>query len=73
MNRTVELAVAKAKDGVEYSVKSGATCPLCGKKKLRVQSSPKWMGDIKIRYHKCRNPDCLLGKLGTLIKSVQEA
>lgn len=73
MSSAIEIAVVKARDGVDYSVKSGATCPMCGKKKIKVMSSPRWMGEMKVRYHKCQNPDCLLGKMGTLIKSVQVA
>lgn len=69
--KAIKMAVAKAREGVVYSPKDGATCPLCGERCL-VVSSPKWSGSLKVRYHRCNNPKCVLASLKTSVKSVQE-
>ena len=69
--KVIQVAVAKARAGVVYSPKGGAKCPMCGKR-CPVVSSPKWVGDIKVRYHRCRNKACVLCSTGVNVKSVQE-
>jgi formate dehydrogenase maturation protein FdhE len=70
-NATIQVAVAKAREGVVYSPKKGALCPVCGKR-CPVVSSPKWDGDIKVRYHKCNNDKCIIHTTGVTVKSVQK-
>lgn len=65
------LAVHQAEAGVDYSARSGAICPGCGKKAPIYKTLP-WDGDIRIRYHRCATPDCPLAILGRGIKSVQQ-
>ena len=60
-----------AKTGVEYSARYGATCPICNTSRIPVAGSLPWDGNCKIRYHKCKNPECPIAVLGTTIKSVQ--
>lgn len=67
----IKVAVAKAREGVVYSPKGGAKCPLCDKR-CPVVSSPRWMGDFKVRYHQCKNPKCVLSSTGVSVKSVQK-
>jgi hypothetical protein len=67
----IGAAMARARDGVDYSPKDGAVCPMCGKR-CPVVSSPKWSGDIKIRYHRCRNKACVMATARVLVKSVQD-
>lgn len=58
MNNTVILAaLAKAEDGTVFQAGKGAPCPVCGMRS-KVVGSPKWEGRLKIRYHRCANPDC---------------
>lgn len=69
MNKKAIVAmVAQARSGVEYGI-NGAACPCCGKR-ARVYSTTK-KEDICVRYHKCKNPECLLHQIGIDIKSVQ--
>ncbi len=60
-----------AKNGVDYSPKIGAICPSCETPRTPVVGSLPWDGDCKIRYHKCKNPDCPFSVLGITIKSIQ--
>lgn len=69
--RAVVAAIAKAREGVEYSPKNGAVCPVCGATKLPVQRTMSWSGNVRIRYHRCVNPACVLCELGEGVKSLQ--
>ncbi len=75
MNRAAILLVAEAKEkaeaSVDYSPKDGAVCPVCGKKKIPIQTSRPWVDNIKIRYHKCNNVECVVSHMGMTVKSVQ--
>jgi hypothetical protein len=68
---TIQVAVAKAREGVVYSPKKGALCPVCGRR-CPVVSSPKWDGDIKVRYHRCKNEQCVMCSMNVTVKSIQE-
>lgn len=68
-NKQIVYLIAVAKAGVEYGTQ-GAPCPCCGKR-ARVHTTKKAEAGIRIRYHKCKNPDCLLQQIGVDIKSVQ--
>ena len=72
LNNTVILAaLAKAEDGTVFQTGKGAPCPVCGMRS-KVVGTPKWEGRLKIRYHRCANPDCLLCVLNKNFKSIQE-
>jgi len=60
-----------AKSGVDYSAHYSATCPACNTPRAPVVGLLPREGNFKIRYHKCRNPECPITVLGTTIKSVQ--
>ncbi|WP_285906793.1 transcriptional regulator [Pseudodesulfovibrio pelocollis] len=66
----IKVAVATAREGVTYSLKDGAVCPLCGAR-CPVVSSPRGEGALKVRYHRCNNAECVMGALGVSVKSVQ--
>ena len=67
----VDDARHKADAGVDYSVKYGGVCPVCATDHLPVITSRAWKGNVKIRFHKCNNADCILSRMGVSIKSVQ--
>lgn len=71
--RTVVAAITKAREGVAYTAKDGAVCPVCGAKRLRAYKTMAWSGNVRIRYHKCVNPECVLCELGEGVKSLQVA
>ena len=62
---------AKADAGVDYSVRYGAVCPVCGKRKIPTVTVRPWNGKFRVRYHKCSNEECLLHRAGLSIKSLQ--
>lgn len=66
------IVALKASDeqGVDYSPRTGATCPACGHKAPSYKTMP-WDGNARVRYHRCENPDCLLAAIKQTIKSVQ--
>ena len=70
--KEVVRVVAKAREGVVFSVRHGAVCPCCGAENLPVNRTMPWSGAVRIRYHKCTNMDCLLCAIGEGIKSLQE-
>lgn len=70
--KEVVLVVAKAREGVTYTAKHGAVCPCCGAERLPVNRTMPWSGAVRIRYHRCVNPACLLCAIGEGIKSLQE-
>lgn len=65
-------AVDRARGGVTYAPKDGAVCPGCGATRLRAYKTMPWSGSVRIRYHKCGNPECVLCAIGEGIKSLQE-
>lgn len=69
---TAHLAglVAQAEAGVDYSPRTGAPCPCCGRP-AKIYKTLPWDGTTRIRYHRCLTPSCLLAAIGRTIKSVQ--
>lgn len=67
----VAAALAKASEGVDYTARDGAVCPVCGSKKLKVYKTMPWEGAARTRYHHCKNRRCVLHKLGLSVKSIQ--
>jgi len=70
---TVATAIQTASKGVDFTAKHGAVCPWCGKERIPIYCTRPWSGDVRIRYHHCSNPDCLLNRLGVGVKSLQES
>jgi len=68
---TVALAKRKAEQGVDYSSRFGAVCPECGRTKMRVYHTWPWRKGVRVRDHRCDNPECLVCVLGLTIKSTQ--
>lgn len=64
-------AIAKARAGVDYSPKTGATCPWCEAKNLPVRNTKPWDGPARVRFHVCVASACPLCQLGQSIKSVE--
>ena len=64
-------AYLKAEEGVDYDVKNGAVCPYCGQR-ARVHKTIPWYGELKLRYHRCANPDCIFAQIDKCIKSWQK-
>ena len=62
--------VAKAEGGVDFGCR-GALCPCCGQRAKVVTTRP-WEDGYRVRYHRCENPQCVLHRLGTTIKSLQQ-
>ncbi|MCG8532001.1 MAG: ogr/Delta-like zinc finger family protein [Desulfovibrionales bacterium] len=60
----------QVEEGVPYG-ESGAICPVCGERAY-VCTTRKWEHGTRIRYHKCRNRNCVLWCLEVTIKSVEE-
>jgi len=69
--KAIAAAIAKAQAGVDYSPRTGATCPCCGAEKLAVVTTRPWDGSLRVRFHQCANPRCLLASLKQGIKSVE--
>ena len=67
----VATAIKKARDGVDYDIQDGAICPFCGER-APVWRTMQWIGNIRLRYHKCKNPDCALCVCDETIRSWQE-
>lgn len=70
--RDIALVITTARAGVTYSARHGAVCPCCGAERLPVSRTMPWSGSVRIRYHRCQNPNCLLCAIGEGIKSLQE-
>lgn len=66
----VALVMNQAAEGVAYSPRHGALCPFCGKR-MRVTVTKPWEGDMRVRWHRCTNPACLLARLERAVKSVE--
>lgn len=65
-------AKEQAQAGVDYSPRYGAVCPCCKTVKIPIFRTMPWDGNTRIRYHKCKNTDCLLSRLNLSVKSLQE-
>ena len=74
MNNTTMLKIAEIKDqaaaGVNYSPRTGATCPWC-ERKVKIYRSLPWEDATKIRYHRCENSRCPLASMRVTIKSIE--
>jgi hypothetical protein len=66
------LIVESARAGVMYDARDGAVCPCCGAAMLRVYKTMPLQDGVRIRYHKCDNPECVLCALSEGIKSLEE-
>lgn len=62
--------IAKAEAGVDFSPRTGAQCPGCGRN-VKIYKTLPWDGPVRVRYHRCTNPACLLAAVVRSIKSVQ--
>lgn len=60
-----------AASGVDYSPRYGALCPGC-RKRAKIYSTRPWEGAVRVRYHRCMTPGCVINRLGKTIKSVEE-
>ncbi|MHC1701786.1 MAG: transcriptional regulator [Humidesulfovibrio sp.] len=69
--KAIAAAIILAQAGVDYSPKTGATCPCCRAEKLSVVTTRPWDGAMRVRFHQCTTPSCLLAKLKQGIKSVE--
>lgn len=69
--KAIAAAIILAQAGVDYSPKTGATCPLCQSTNLRVRNTMAWEGTMRIRFHLCTTSGCLLAVLKQGIKSVE--
>ncbi|MBU1040249.1 MAG: transcriptional regulator [Proteobacteria bacterium] len=69
--KAIAAAIILAQAGVDYSPKTGATCPCCKAENLRVRNTLAWSGNMRIRFHLCTTPSCLLAVLKQGIKSVE--
>jgi len=67
----VDEARALADAGIDYSVRYGAVCPVCGKVQLPTVTTRPWKENTRTRFHKCNNQDCILCRMGISIKSLQ--
>ncbi len=66
------LVVESARAGVIFDVLDGAVCPCCGTTRLKAYKVMPWADGVRVRYHKCGNPECILCAIGEGIKSLQE-
>lgn len=62
--------IARAEAGVDYSPRTGALCPACGKK-TKIYKSMPWEGAMRIRYHYCLENGCILASMKKTVKSVE--
>lgn len=71
MDGAKALALARhlAATGVPWDG-GAALCPLCGKRLHTISSGQRGCRP-RVRYHKCRNPACLMMVLDLSIKSVE--
>ncbi len=59
-----------AMSGVTYTPRYGACCPWCGRR-TKISTTLPWDGDVRIRYHYCKNKRCPLAVMRISIKSVE--
>lgn len=70
--RRFVLLVESARAGVIFDDLDGAVCPGCGTTRLKAYKVMPLDGGLRVRYHKCSNPECVLCAIGEGIKSLQE-
>lgn len=70
-DQLIAAALKRAAEGVDFSSRHGALCPLCGQK-LAITVTKPWVGSVRIRFHRCYNKQCLLCAAETSMKSVQQ-
>lgn len=66
----IALASKEAAAGVDFSSRTGAPCPGCGKR-TKIYKTMPWEDSTRIRYHHCENGRCALAALGKTIKSIE--
>lgn len=66
----VTAAIDTAAAGVDYSPRTGATCPWCGRKS-RIYKTMPWEDATRVRYHVCDNGACVMASLRVTIKSIE--
>ncbi len=66
------LVVESARAGVIFDSMDGAVCPCCGATRLKAYKVMPLADGIRVRYHKCETPGCVLCAIGEGIKSLQE-
>ncbi len=64
-------AKRQADNGVVYSPRQGALCPYCATR-AKPYATRKWDGNLRIRFHLCRNQKCALSQMRISIKSIEE-
>lgn len=73
-NSATIVKIAEARDraaaGVDFSPRTGAICPWCGKKSKIYKTMP-WEDATRIRYHQCDNGRCVIASLRVSIKSIE--
>jgi hypothetical protein len=67
----IAAAIILAQAGVDYSPKTGATCPCCKADHASVYKTMPWVGSMRVRYHKCQTSSCLISTIGVGIKSIE--
>lgn len=66
----IVLVKQEAENGVDFSPRTGAICPSCGKRS-KIYSTKPWDGSVRLRYHRCENSACVLCAMGVTIKSIE--
>lgn len=61
--------IGEAEGGVDFR-EGFAACPACGSR-LKVKTTRPWDGSTRIRYHACKEDDCMLATIGQAIKSIE--
>jgi len=69
--KAIAAAITLAQAGVDYSPRTGATCPCCKAENLRVETTKPWYGTMRVRFHVCANSRCLICTLGQRVKSIE--
>ena len=64
-------ARVKCESGVDYRPHTGATCPVCQTKKIKVKTVRRWKDGLRVRYHQCTNPECVAYAMRLNIKSLE--
>ena len=67
----IVLAKRQAENGVDFTARRGAVCPWC-QQRTRIYATRPWEGTVRIRYHRCENPACILARMQVSIKSLEE-
>jgi hypothetical protein len=70
MMAKIAMAIETASAGVDYSPRTGATCPWCGRRS-RIYKTMPWEDTTRIRYHQCENHACVMASMRISIKSIE--